>query len=52
MLLEMDNSELLLLLDNNEAMQQKLQEAIAVLKDFSSQEGGQGPELAAGGYEA
>ncbi|KAG9019653.1 Protein phosphatase PP2A regulatory subunit B [Tulasnella sp. 427] len=38
MLLEMDNSELLHLLENNDAMHQKLQEAIAVLNDFSSRE--------------
>lgn len=39
MLLEMDNSELLHLLENQDAMNQKLQEAIAVLNDFSSKEG-------------
>ncbi|KIO28171.1 hypothetical protein M407DRAFT_14791 [Tulasnella calospora MUT 4182] len=38
MLLEMDNSELLHLLENDAAMNQKLQEAIAVLNDFSSKE--------------
>lgn len=38
MLLEMDNSELLHLLENNDAMNQKLQEAIAVLNDFSTGE--------------
>lgn len=38
MLLEMDNSELLHLLENQDAMNQKLQEAIAVLNDFSSKE--------------
>lgn len=39
MLLEMDNSELLHLLENQDAMNQKLQEAIAVLNDFSGKEG-------------
>lgn len=39
MLLEMDNAELLHLLENQEAMNQKLMEAIAVLNDFSSKEG-------------
>ncbi|KAG8707555.1 Protein phosphatase PP2A regulatory subunit B [Ceratobasidium sp. 394] len=36
MLLEMDNSELLHLLDTPEAMHAKVQEAIAVLNDFSA----------------
>jgi len=36
MLLEMDNSELLHLLDTPDAMHAKVQEAIAVLNDFSS----------------
>ncbi|KAG9049673.1 Protein phosphatase PP2A regulatory subunit B [Tulasnella sp. UAMH 9824] len=38
MLLEMDNAELLHLLENDDAMNQKLQEAIAVLNDFSTKE--------------
>lgn len=42
MLLEMDNAELLHLLENQEAMNQKLMEAIAVLNDFSSKEGPEG----------
>jgi len=43
MLLEMDNAELLHLLENQDAMNQKLQEAIAVLNDFSGQEGEEVP---------
>lgn len=39
MLLEMDNSELLHLLENSDAMQAKVNEAISVLNDFSSKEG-------------
>ncbi|CAE6414420.1 unnamed protein product [Rhizoctonia solani] len=38
MLLEMDNSELLHLLDTPDAMHAKVQEAIAVLNDFSSKD--------------
>ena len=38
MLLEMDNAELLHLLENQDAMNQKLMEAIAVLNDFSNKE--------------
>lgn len=38
MLLEMDNSELLHLLEAPDAMHAKVQEAIAVLNDFSSKE--------------
>ncbi|KAG8752608.1 Protein phosphatase PP2A regulatory subunit B [Ceratobasidium sp. 428] len=38
MLLEMDNSELLHLLDTPDAMHAKVQEAIAVLNDFSTKE--------------
>lgn len=36
MLLEMDNNELLHLLNTPDAMQAKVQEAIAVLNDFSA----------------
>ena len=39
MLLEMDNSELLHLLDNVESLNSKVSEAIAVLADFSEKEG-------------
>jgi len=46
MLLEMDNSELLNLLENDAAMNQKLQEAIAVLNEFSSKDGQPTPEAA------
>ncbi|KAF9227667.1 polyadenylate binding protein [Gyrodon lividus] len=38
MLLEMDNSELLHLLESNEAMNGKVNEAIAVLNDFAKEE--------------
>ncbi|KAH7889348.1 hypothetical protein F5I97DRAFT_1964641 [Phlebopus sp. FC_14] len=39
MLLEMDNSELFHLLESNEAMNGKVNEALAVLHDFSKEEG-------------
>lgn len=42
MLLEMDNSELLHLLENHEAMSQKVNEAIAVLHEFSIKQEGEG----------
>lgn len=38
MLLEMDNNELLALLDSEEAMNAKVQEANTVLQEFSSKE--------------
>lgn len=40
MLLEMDNGELLHLLENQQAMDEKLQEAITVLNNFSTKEDG------------
>jgi len=39
MLLEMDNSELLHLLDTPDAMSAKVNEALVVLHDFSAKEG-------------
>lgn len=39
MLLEMDNTELLHLLESHEAMNSKVNEAIAVLHDFAKEEG-------------
>jgi polyadenylate-binding protein len=39
MLLEMENAELFHLLESNEAMNSKVNEAIAVLQDFASQDG-------------
>ena len=42
MLLEMDNAELLHLLENETAMNEKLQEAINVLKTFNAPEGSEG----------
>jgi len=39
MLLEMDNSELLHLLEDSDAMEAKVSEAISVLNDFSNKEG-------------
>jgi len=42
MLLEMDNAELLHLLENHEAMSQKVNEAIAVLHEFSLKQDGEG----------
>lgn len=48
MLLEMDNSELLHLLENAEAMSQKVNEALTVLYDFSIRQ----QETPANGTEA
>lgn len=42
MLLEMDNSELLYLLDNPDAMNAKVNEALAVLQEYAK--AGTGPE--------
>lgn len=39
MLLEMDNAELLHLLESNEAMNAKVNEAITVLHDFATDDG-------------
>lgn len=39
MLLEMDNSELLHLLESNEAMNSKVHEALIVLNDFAKDDG-------------
>jgi len=39
MLLEMDNAELIHLLENNDAMNNKVNEALAVLHEFSQKEG-------------
>lgn len=39
MLLEMDNAELFHLLESNEAMNSKVNEAITVLQDFATQDG-------------
>jgi polyadenylate-binding protein len=46
MLLEMENNELINLIDNNEALQSKVGEAIAVLHEYTQKDGGDAPAAA------